>query len=765
MAAKDIEAGRAYVLLSIRDKMTQGLKLAEKRFSQFGRYAATTGAVMSGSALGGLAWPVKLAADMEQASVSMEVFLGSASAAKKMISAIEMMAAKTPFRFDELLGAANLLLGFGATGEQVIPMLNLLGDVSRGNAEAFSHLALAFGQTMAKGRLMGQEVLQMTEQGFNPLYWLSQVTGKSVATLSKEMEAGAISFSQLVQAFQFATGPGQRFNNMMAKQSETLIGLTSTFLDFFAMLSRSVGETLVPMFKSVLIVANNIAIGFNAVIMANNKLVGTIAKTVLIIGLIGGAFVSLGVAAMAVSFVFGLLASGFSALMSMILAPITLLGVLSSAFMGVVGAVASVATMIVGVFTAIPAMLAALFTPMGLLVAGFVAAGIAALYYRDAVGETFRGVVISISPAIGSLAEFSAAFGRVWEAAGNAVTGIVNALSSGNIELAGAIALGALKAIFYQALAEIPGIGKLIASGFGQAILAGRWDLAAQIGMLNIQLALMQGWNSIQNIWSGLVTGVGALWDTVVYNIRSTWNTASMAIASGMVWVVGKMGDGITGMQILFDGLWTSITALAGGIKLLFTDGIEAAQEFGRKTGEAFRDRTMKRLKDNEQNKSGMQKNISEDAARMEASIKRDFDSSMIGRSEGEQKKIQEGTKQEQDIQLRLNDLNSQATKAADDAGVSTAKDAAFKARYELASLTDEARKRAGAKAEGLSNRVVPGLAGNGLPKVETRGAFTAAAALALGGRSNAQEQTARNTAMANKLLRVIADKRGPQFS
>ncbi len=69
---------------------------------------------MSGGALASLAWPVKLSADMEQASVAMEVFLGSASAARQMISSIELMAARTPFRFDELKDAANLLLGFGA---------------------------------------------------------------------------------------------------------------------------------------------------------------------------------------------------------------------------------------------------------------------------------------------------------------------------------------------------------------------------------------------------------------------------------------------------------------------------------------------------------------------------------------------------------------------------------------------------------------------------------------------------------------------------
>ncbi len=183
-----------------------------------------------------------------------------------MLNSIEMMAATTPFRFDELKDAANLLLGFGAQGNQVLPMLRLLGDASRGNSESFARLALAFGQTMAKGRLMGQEVLQMTEQGFNPLYWISKKTGQSMETLMKQMEAGQISFAMLVQAFQFATGPFGKFAGMMEKQSQTLAGLTSSFLDFFSMLARSVGDTLVPMFKRVLTVANALALGFVAVI-------------------------------------------------------------------------------------------------------------------------------------------------------------------------------------------------------------------------------------------------------------------------------------------------------------------------------------------------------------------------------------------------------------------------------------------------------------------------------------------------------------------
>ncbi len=301
------------------------------------------------------------------------------------------------------------------------------------------------------------------------------------------------------------------------------------------------------------------------------------------------------------------------------------------------------------------------------------------------------------------------AFYRIFDAAGSAVQGIINALSSGDIQLAGEIAMGALQAMFLQALVEIPGMGQLLATGFGQALLAGRWDLAAAIGMANVKLAIVQGWNSIANIWSATLTGLGAIWDMVVYGVRTGWHAASTALSAGILWVVGTMGDAITGLQILFDGMWTSIKTMAVGMKVLFTEGIEAAQEYGRKSGEAFRDRTMKRLRDQAASKAGNQKMLAEDAARMQASINRDFEKNMTGRVSSEQAARERRQQSEEQIKQRIAELNKQATAG----GVISPEDAAFKARYELATLTDKARNQANTRGQLAASRVVPGLASN----------------------------------------------------
>ena len=308
MAAKDIEAGRAHVLVTIRDRMTQGLKLAERKLQNFGRYVATSAGVVTAGIGAGLAWPIKLAANMEQTQTSFEVFLGSAEAARKKLAEIEQTAAETPFTFDQLKDAAQTLLQFGVSADALMPTMRNLGDVSGGDAEKFSRLALAFGQVNAKGRLMGQEVNQMVEAGFNPLAEISRTTGRSMAELSMAMENGEISSRMLAQAFQSAAGTGGRFNGLMVKQSQTLIGLFSTLVDNAAMVGRAFGNAIMPALKTFVQVGISVSKFLTDFVKNNGALVAIMGKVALVVGGVSGGFMAIGVAAMAGSFAVGLMA-------------------------------------------------------------------------------------------------------------------------------------------------------------------------------------------------------------------------------------------------------------------------------------------------------------------------------------------------------------------------------------------------------------------------------------------------------------------------
>lgn len=189
---------------------------------------------------------VSLAADLQQTKVGFEVMLGSAEKATEMIGNIRAMSKVTPFETSHLLKASETLLGFGVAGERIMPTLKMLGDVARGDSERLRAVSLAFAQIQAAGRLMGQDLLQLVNAGFNPLQQISQETGKSLAVLKKEMEAGAISADMVSDAFKRATSEGGPFYKMMERMSKTFNGMVSTLRDEWAIILTTIGEKLLP---------------------------------------------------------------------------------------------------------------------------------------------------------------------------------------------------------------------------------------------------------------------------------------------------------------------------------------------------------------------------------------------------------------------------------------------------------------------------------------------------------------------------------------
>ena len=192
---------------------------------------------------------LQIAAQMEQVSVSFEVFTGSAEVASQMLGELKNQALNSPMQFQDIAKGAQTLLGYGLTAEQVIPITKMLGDVSGGNADRFSRLSLAFGQVNASGRLMGQETRQMINAGFNPLQAISEKTGESMASLSKRMKDGQISVQEVGNAFIYATSEGGRFYGNAEKQSQTLAGAYNKLSESITFLMDGIGRKIAQAFN------------------------------------------------------------------------------------------------------------------------------------------------------------------------------------------------------------------------------------------------------------------------------------------------------------------------------------------------------------------------------------------------------------------------------------------------------------------------------------------------------------------------------------
>lgn len=192
---------------------------------------------------------IKAAAEAEMTAAAFETMLGSASKAEKMLGDLRSFAAATPFEMTGLTSAAKTLMQFGIESQDVLPTLKMLGDVASGDEQKLASVSVVFGQIASTGRLMGGDLLQLINVGFNPLQEISQKTGESMASLKNKMEAGQIPFSMVKQAFIDATGEGGRFFGMTEKMAKTVGGLWSTFMDSIGSVQRALGKFIIEGFN------------------------------------------------------------------------------------------------------------------------------------------------------------------------------------------------------------------------------------------------------------------------------------------------------------------------------------------------------------------------------------------------------------------------------------------------------------------------------------------------------------------------------------
>ena len=165
--------------------------------------------------------------EIEGFEISFRTLLGNKDKADALFSQIRDFSVKTPLQLKDLSSAAQTLLSFNIEEAEIMPMLRAIGDISMGDTQKLQSLTLAFAQMSSTGKLMGQDLLQMINAGFNPLSVISEKTGKSIGVLKDEMSKGAISAEMVKQAFIDATAEGGKFHGMLEQQSQGIAGSIS----------------------------------------------------------------------------------------------------------------------------------------------------------------------------------------------------------------------------------------------------------------------------------------------------------------------------------------------------------------------------------------------------------------------------------------------------------------------------------------------------------------------------------------------------------
>ena len=227
--------GQSTVLGRSFSKMGSVIATAAKRAS-----FAVAGLTVVGAAMG-----VKTAASLQQAQIGFETMLGSAKEATAFLGSLKTFAAKTPFELPGLITNARQLLGVGVAAKDVVPFLQDFGDAAGAlgiSQEGFSRAMLAMSQSISAGKIKLGDMNQLMNAGLPIWQILSDAIGKPVPEIQKMISKGELLTKDVLPRMQAVMA--KDYGGAMAKQSQTLSGLWSTFMDT---LNIGLAETIMPL--------------------------------------------------------------------------------------------------------------------------------------------------------------------------------------------------------------------------------------------------------------------------------------------------------------------------------------------------------------------------------------------------------------------------------------------------------------------------------------------------------------------------------------
>ncbi|EFO32503.1 phage tape measure protein [Roseibium sp. TrichSKD4] len=219
-------AGRSRALVN------RGAGLAAGGAGKIARGAVVTGGIAAGvTATAGAAASTVIgpAAQVENYMVQLESLEGSSAKAEKAMAWITDFATRTPLELPDVIESYRQLKTFGIdpTNGSMQALVDTMA-MSGGGAEQLSGIVLAVGQAWTKGKLQGEEALQLLERGVPVWDLLTKATGKSAAQLQELGSKGKLGRDVIAKLVELM---GERAVGASEKMSQTWGGMMSNLSD------------------------------------------------------------------------------------------------------------------------------------------------------------------------------------------------------------------------------------------------------------------------------------------------------------------------------------------------------------------------------------------------------------------------------------------------------------------------------------------------------------------------------------------------------
>lgn len=152
--------------------------------------------------------------------------------AKDLQGWIQKLAIESPFTQEGVAVAFRQAMAYGFTTDEAQRLTQAMIDFAAGSGaseDSMGRVALALGQVKAKGKLAGQEILQLTNAGLNVRDIISKYLGVTTAEFVKMQEKGLIPADVAIKAITESLETD--FGGAAKRQATSFSGLISSLSD------------------------------------------------------------------------------------------------------------------------------------------------------------------------------------------------------------------------------------------------------------------------------------------------------------------------------------------------------------------------------------------------------------------------------------------------------------------------------------------------------------------------------------------------------
>ncbi|MBX3447939.1 MAG: phage tail tape measure protein [Planctomycetaceae bacterium] len=481
MSRADIMAGRAWVSLGVKDNLTKGLKQAQANLQSFGSGIMGIGATVTAagaSVVGGLAGAVTYFAGVGDALDKMSLRTGMSVGA---LSELGFAAEQSGASMEEVENAAKRMQkNLGGIGPESVKTKEALAEMG---------LSLEAIQSMSP-----DEQFQTIAESIGDIEDPSKRAASAMAVFGE----GGRKLLPMMKDIRALRAEAKELGLSPSPES---VKAAASITDAINRVRRVIGATIyeigaavAPMAQQALDSFLVIVKGVRKFIAENHALIVTVAK------------IAIGVAAVGTA--------------------ITAIGAVFVGAGAAIGGLLTVMSAVGAAFGFVASVVGAILSPMGLLVAA-VGAGAYAWVRFTASGKAFAEFV-------------SSTFGGILTTVRDTVGGIVAAVQSGDLALAGQIAMTGLRLVMTQGLEAIHAMFGETLGAIASKLLSG--DISGAFATLGS--TLLDSWAQITaglvQLFTGAADAVMAKWQQTV-NAISDYILESASEGGAMGWALEQI--------------------------------------------------------------------------------------------------------------------------------------------------------------------------------------------------------------------------------